>query len=51
MEANPAAKELGTKDPAAKELHVVEPKKELGSGALPHELAGGINSLPPVELE
>ena len=51
MEANPAAKELGTNDPAAKELNAAEQKKELDAKSPPHELAGGLNSLPPVELE
>jgi hypothetical protein len=42
MDANPAAKEMPTNNPAAKELY---------AKYLPHELAGGVNSLPPVELQ
>ena len=59
LDSAAAAREIGG-NPAAKELYAADQKKELDSSAPPqelahedrsHELAAGVNSLPPVELE
>ena len=60
MGTDTTAKELGSHDPAAREMYNLDQKKELPgearpgelpSDARPQELAAGLNSLPPMELE
>jgi hypothetical protein len=49
MDAGPAGKELPG-GIAARELNGADRKKDYDARYTPHELAGGVNSLPPVEL-
>ena len=49
MDGAPPTKELNGLPPP-KELNGADKKKDYDYRYAPHELAGGVNSIPPVEL-